>query len=149
MMFKVNRFWCFIIFVYIVSFLLLWDSHVTDKNLFGQYLYPVVHGGRNGTLWVRTAFVGQYLIMYTLTSIILLFDRWIVSPEYYKNIMLRGNLQFQSSYFFGIPILNVPFMLLYLTGSRRIGMYELFFSLLILSLYIFGLYKLGQHFALI
>lgn len=139
---KTNRFWWFILATYLISFIVIIDWQLTDKKVFGQYIINLGEGGYKGTPWARNAFVTQYMLVYTLLSLTLFLDKWLISPEYYARLMERRNFKPSNANIFGVPIINVPYMILVLFGSKNIAVYEMYAFAMFLGLYLFGIYKM-------
>lgn len=139
---KTNRFWWFILSAYLISFWILFDLHITDKDVFGQYIMSVGTEGRRRPPWSFNGFLIHYMLAYTLLSLTLLLDKWLISPEHYARLMEKRNFKPSNANIFGVPIINVPYMILVLFGSKKITIYEMYVFAMFLGLYLFGIYKM-------
>lgn len=98
--------------------------------------------GRRRPPWSFNGFLIHYMLAYTLLSFTLLLDKWLISPEHYARLMEKRNFKQSNANIFGVPIINVPYMILVLFGSKKITIYEMYVFAMFLGLYLFGIYKM-------
>lgn len=140
-----NRFSWFLFIAFILSYVIMIAFGLSDRGVFGEYLINHIRSFGDKYRSVHERIGVQYLIFYTSISVFLLIDKWIVSPKYYNPVNLYQPVDREVNELLGIPVINVPCMILVRLGSCKVEICEIIVTGILMGLYLVGICKIISY----